>query len=118
MNSLRKLISDIILEEYKVRGYVKPTHAFHVLSAWEKIVRMFLRYQAMGVDSRKGEHFPPELQMLIKSFFPMLEIEVARYEQLTKRNAMNFIEDFVNHKFWAMKRQYSSYVPNIDILKP
>lgn len=117
MKSLRKIIRNIILEEYEVRGYIKPSHAFHSLAAWEQIVDMFLRYQQDGVDTRSGEYFPQELQMLINSFFPMLDTEVERYELLTRRNAMNFIEDFVNHKFWSLRRQYASYVPDIDALK-
>ena len=115
--SLREAVRQIILEDYKVRGYIKPSNAFHSLDAWEKIVNMFLRYQEIGVDSRSGEAFPKELSMLINSFFPMLETEIERYEQFTRRNAMNFIEDFVNHRFWSLKKQYSSYVPDIDSLK-
>lgn len=117
VNLLRQTIRNIILEEYKVRGYIKPAHAFHSLQSWKKIVNMFLRYQAMSVDTRDSEEIPKELNMLIQSFFPMLDTEVERYEQFTKRNAMNFIEDFVNHKFWSIRRQYSSYVPDIDALK-
>ena len=117
MNNLRRLIQKILLEEYEVRGYIKPTNAFHSLAAWEKIVNMFLKFQELGIDSRGGEHFPLELQMLINSFFPMLETEIERYEQFSKRNAMNFIEDFVNHRFWSLRRQFESYVPDIDILK-
>lgn len=117
MRLLRETIRKIIFEEYKVRGYIKPSNAFHSLSAWKKIVNMFLRYQAMNVDTRDSEEIPQELNMLIHSFFPVLDTEVERYEQFTKRNAMNFIEDFVNHKFWSIRRQYSSYVPEIDALK-
>ena len=117
MSNLRRLVRKILLEEYKVRGYVKPAHAFHSLQSWEKIVDMFLRYQTMSIDTRDGENIPPELDMLIHSFFPMMDTEVQRYDQFTKRNAMNFIEDFVNHRFWSMRRQYSSYVPDIDALK-
>ena len=117
MRILRNTIRKLILENYKVRGYIKPSNAFHSLSAWKKIVNMFLRYQAMNVDTRDAEEVPEELNMLIQSFFPMLDTEVGRYEQFTKRNAMNFIEDFVNHKFWSIRRQYSSYVPDIDALK-
>ena len=117
MKKIRYIIRKILLEEYKVRGYIKPSNAFHSLESWSKIVNMFLRYQAMNVDTRDAEEVPEELNMLIQSFFPMLDTEVERYEQFTKRNAMNFIEDFVNHKFWSIRRQYSSYVPDINVLK-
>ena len=117
MKQLRRTIRKILLEEYKVRGYIKPTNAFHSLESWEQIVNMFLRYQRMGVDTRGGEDFPMELSMLVQSFFPMLDTEVQRYDQFTKRNAMHFIEDFVNHRFWSLRRQFASYVPDMDILK-
>ena len=117
MKQLRRAIRKILLEEYKVRGYIKPTNAFHSLDAWEQIVNMFLRYQRMGVDTRDGEEFPMELAMLVQSFFPLLDTEVERYDLFTKRNAMHFIEDFVNHRFWSLRRQFASYVPDMDILK-
>jgi len=117
MKSLRKVIRNLILEEYKVRGYIKPSNSFHSLAAWEMIVDMFLRYQKMNIDTRSGEEIPHELDLIIQSFFPMLDIEVKRYDQFTKRQAMHFIEDFVNHRFWSIRRQYDSYVPNIEILK-
>jgi len=117
MKLLRESIKRMLIEEYKVRGYIKPTYAFHTLVGWEKIVDMFLRYQQINVDTRDGERIPRELQMLVQSFFPMLEQEVERYDLFTSRNAMNFIEDFVNHRFWSLRRQYSSYFPDIDALR-
>ncbi len=117
MNKLREVIRRILLEEYEVRGYIKPAGAFHSLGAWEMIVNMFLRFQEMDIDTRDGEDVPPELDLIIQSFFPMLAIEVNRYDQFTKRNAMSFIEDFVNHRFWSIRKQYESYVPDINVLK-
>ena len=117
MKNLRQTIRKILLEKYEVRGYIKPSNAFHSLDAWEMIVDMFLRFQKMNIDTRDGEEIPHELDMIIQSFFPLLDTEVERYDQFTKRNAMNFIEDFVNHRFWSIRRQYESYVPDIDILK-
>ena len=117
MDIIRKTIRTLLKEEYEVRGYIKPTYAFHTLTGWEKIVDMFLRYQQINVDTRDGERIPRELQMLVQSFFPTLEDEVERYDLFTNRNAMNFIEDFVNHRFWSLRRQYSSYFPDIDSLR-
>ena len=68
MKLLRETIRRLILEEYKVRGYIKPTNAFHSLEAWEKIVNMFLRYQSVNIDMRDGDKPPVELEMLIQSF--------------------------------------------------
>ena len=117
MKLLRETIRKMILEEYKVRGYIKPTNAFHSLSAWEKIVNMFLRYQSVDIDMRAGDKPPVELQMLIQSFFPLMDTEVERYDLFTQRNAMNFIEDFVNHRFWSLRKQYDAYFPDIASLK-
>ena len=117
MNQLRQVIRKLILEEYKVRGYIKPENAFHTLRAWEQIVDMFLRFQTMNVDTRDGDRIPQELSMLVQSFFPTLDTDVERNEMFTQKHAMNFIEDFVNHRFWSLRRQYASYVPDIDVLK-
>jgi len=117
MKLLRKAIRNLILENYKVRGYIKPAHAFHTLEAWEKIVNMFLRYQSFEIDTRSGPKPPIELQMLVQSFFPLIDTEIERYELFTRRNAMNFIEDFVNHRFWGLRKKYDVYFPEIDKLK-
>ena len=69
MKQLRRVIRKILLEEYKVRGYIKPTNAFHSLAAWKRIVDMFLRFQTMNVDTRDGDQIPQELSMLVQSFF-------------------------------------------------
>lgn len=114
---IRKIVRRILQEEYKVRGYIKPTYAFYSLSSWEKIVNTILQYQQMDINTRDWENMPKELNVLIKSFFPMLDVETERYDQFSKRNAMNFIEDFANHKFWSIRKQYSSYVPDISLLK-
>ena len=117
MKTLRNVIRNIILEAYEVRGYIKPTNAFHSLAAWERIVNMFLRFQTMNVDTRDGDRIPQELAMLVQSFFPALDADVERNEMFTQKHAMNFIEDFVNHRFWSIRKQYEGYLPNIDSLK-
>ncbi len=116
-SNLRKAIQSILLEGYKVRGYTKPVSAFHSLSAWKKIVDMFLNYQTIDIDTRGGDRIPRELGMLVQSFFPALDVDVKRNDKFTQKHAMNFIEDFVNHRFWSIKRQYESYVPDINVLK-
>ena len=116
-SNLRKAIQSILLEGYKVRGYTKPVSAFHSLSTWKKIVDMFLNYQTIDIDTRGGNRIPRELGMLVQSFFPALDVDVKRNDKFTQKHAMNFIEDFVNHRFWSIKRQYESYVPDINVLK-
>lgn len=117
MELLRLAIKEILLENFKVRGYIKPASAFYTLREWETMVNILLEYQRMGVDTRKQE-IPPELESLIMKFFDFqINQEIPRYDLLTWKNVTDFIEDFVNHKFWAMKKQYKEYVPNIDSLK-
>jgi hypothetical protein len=114
---LRKLVRKLILEDYQVRGYIKPTSAFRTLPEWESIVQTLLGFQKQKIDLR-GETIPEELQSLISNFFGFqFETEVERYDLLTQRSMMNFVEDFINHKFWSLKRIYKSYVPDIETLK-
>ena len=46
-----------------------------------------------------------------------LDVEVDRYDLLTEKNVLDFIEDFVNHRFWGIKREFGHYFPNIDRLR-
>lgn len=114
---IRHAVKKIVLEDYKVRGYIKPTSAFRTLKQWKNIVNRFLDLQRLSIDTREGEQVPPELEAYVEKYFPTLETDVERYELLTKRQAMIFIEDFVNHRFWSIRRRYAPYVPDIDILK-
>jgi hypothetical protein len=36
---------------------------------------------------------------------------------LTQKNVLDFIEDFINHRFWAFEKEFGSYFPNITKLK-
>jgi hypothetical protein len=46
-----------------------------------------------------------------------MDIEVSRYELLTYKNVMDFIEDFVNHRFWGIEREFGHYFRDIKKLK-
>ena len=103
----------------KVLGYVKPDSAFHTLDGWENFVNRVLRLQKQGASVRGGEiKGSDDLVELINSFFSFqLDTEVERYELLTRKNVIDFIEDFVNHRFWGLKREFGSYFPDIDKLR-
>ena len=36
---------------------------------------------------------------------------------MSEKNVLDFIEDFINHRFWAMRKHYKDYFPDIDELK-
>ena len=117
MKLLRQTIRKIIQEEYKVRGYIKPSSAFHTLQEWEVIVELLLDYQSKNIDTR-GNKLPIDIQPIIDEYFGyLLYTDAERYELLTRRNVLNFVEDFINHRFWSFRKQYGSYFPDIDSLK-
>jgi hypothetical protein len=104
-----------------VLGYIKPDSAFYTLAEWEEFAREMLRLQKEGntIRTREGEiKGAPEFEALINKFFSFqLDTDVDRYDLLTRKNVLDFIEDFVNHRFWGLKREYESYFPDIDKLR-
>jgi hypothetical protein len=100
----------------EVRGYFKPEDSFHTISEWEEICQKFLDLQKKGFDTRGGSiDDSPELIGLINTYFSFqLYIETERYPQLTRKIVLDFIEDFVNHKVWSLKKDYKDYIINID----
>jgi hypothetical protein len=129
MKLLRKTIRRIMLEGFKVRGYVKPASSFKPLHEWEAFVLRMIELQSIGLDTRGGEisckhprfcntaDFEEFTSLIVEFFGFQMRTEVERYELLTLKNMLDFIEDFINHRFWALKKQYSSYVSDIDSLK-
>ena len=57
--ALREAIRHIILEDYKVRGYIKPSSSFKSLAEWEDIVNTLLAYQSKNMGVR-DEMLSPE----------------------------------------------------------
>ena len=116
-------------EKFKVLGYIRPADSFYSLSEWEAVVEELIKLQNEGLDTRAGEiscknpafcsveNFEKFVQLLAKYFGYQLLVEVERYELLTKKKVLDFIEDFVNHRFWAFREQYSQYFIDIDELK-
>ena len=78
-----------------------------------------LALQEKGIDTRgAGKNMTPELLVIIEKYFgyQLLE-EVERWDLLTEKNILDFIEDFVNHRVWGLEREFGSYFPDIRGLK-
>ena len=101
---------------YEVRGYQKPESAFHTISEWESIAKEFLNLEKKGFDTRGGViDDNPELVNLINKYFGyQLYIETELYSDLTKKNVLDFIEDFVNHRAWGLTDEFKDYIVNIE----
>ena len=94
-----------------VRGYVHPESAFHTISEWEAIAKQFLELEKRGIDTRGGvidnDH---ELVQLINDCFKFqLYVETQRYDLLTQKNILDFIEDFVNSRAWQLRDEFKSF---------
>ena len=117
---LRLRISRLLKEEkFKVLGYLKPDDSFHTLDEWEEIVNEILNIQAEGFDTRGGQIGNSDrlLQIINDKFGFQLHTETERYDLLTRKNVLDFIEDFVNHRFWGLEREFEDYFPNIRNLR-
>ena len=117
---LESLIKEVLLlEADRVQGYIKPSASFFTLSQWEVFVTKMLKLQNKGFDTRGGGvSLQQEVSDLVEKYFSFqLDIEVNRYDLLTYKNVMDFVEDFVNHRFWSFEHDYSSYFPDIHRLK-
>ncbi len=128
MKILRKYIRQIIESSkfdscasddcVQVRGYVKPSSAFLTLDQWEAVVNEILLIQKQGYDTRAGGERSERLEQIIEEYFGyQYNIETKRYELLTKKNVSDFIEDFVNHRFWGLEREFGHYFPDISRLR-
>jgi hypothetical protein len=112
-----------------VRGYVKPTASFHTLVEWETLAYRLLELQKKGIDSRGGklsckhmsfcepEEFDEFVRLISYYFGYQFTVEVERWELLTRKNMLDFVEDFVNHRVWGLRNEYAHYFNNIDKLR-
>ncbi len=100
---------------YKVRGYQKQESAFHTIREWETISKKFLELQKKGYDVRGGIiDDNSELVSIINKYFGyQLYVETELYKDLSKKNVLDFIEDFVNHRVWGLVDEFSKYIVNI-----
>lgn len=124
MISVNKKWQNFLNEEVKkiyVHGYIKPESSFHTLSEWETFVNQILRNQKEGnyISHGHGQLVgPDELLKLIDEFYGFqLTVDVKRYDLLTTKNVLDHIEDFVNHRFWALENEYGQYFEDMSELK-
>mgnify|MGYP003113488160 FL=1 len=124
MSSKRKALANEGIK-VKVHGYVRPADQFHKLAHWEKVVNKMLALQTKGMSVRGGKITtdPAQpvasqewLRLLDHYFGNLLEVETVQFG-MSEKNVLDFIEDFINHRFWAMRRHYEDYFPDIDELK-
>jgi len=101
---------------HAVRGYQKPEATFHTIREWESIAYEFLKLQKQGYDVRGGMvDDNAELVGLINKYFGyQLYVETELYSDLTKKNVLDFIEDFINHRVWGLSDEFSKYIVNIE----
>ncbi len=118
ISGIRSYVREVLNEAW-VLGYIKPTAAFFTLKEWDVFVTKMLRLQKKGFDTRGGgKNLHPEIVSLINEYFGFqLNTEVERYDLLTYKNLMDFIEDFVNHRYWGIEKEFGHYFPNINNLK-
>ena len=129
MHMIRDIVREVLQERTEVRGYFKPESSFFTLQEWESFVLRMLDLQKEGFDSRGGEiscKHPVEcnsqkiheVKSLIEKYFSFqLDVEVPRYDLLTKKNVYDFVEDFVNHRFWSFERDFGGYFPDASELR-
>ena len=112
------LKEDKSVEKTRVRGYMKPDSSFFTLDEWKLAVEMLLDLQKEGIDVRGNRHPDPRLNAILERYFGyQLNVEVDRWDLLTEKNVLDFIEDFVNHRFWGLRKEFGHYFPDINKLR-
>jgi len=114
-----------LTEEIKklyIHGYVKSESAFHTLQEWETLfVNKLLDFQKQGhyVSHAHGNVVgPAELIELIDEFYGFqLNVDVDRYDLLTSKNVLDHIEDFVNHRYWSLEKQFGEFFEDMSALR-
>lgn len=113
----------------RVLGYIKPESAFKTIEEWQSVAEELLELQSRGMDSRGGElsckhmkfcsesDFQLFLKTIQENFGYLLDVEEPRYDLMTEKNVLDFIEDFVNHRVWGIEHEFGQYFPNISKLR-
>lgn len=116
---LRECIRELLAEEKtRVLGYLKPAASFYTIDEWRVVVDMLLELQKEGIDTRGNRHPDPRLRLVLDKYFGyQLNEEVPRWDLLTEKNVLDFIEDFVNHRYWGLEKEFGHYFPDISRLK-
>jgi len=105
---------------FPVRGYFHPENAFATISTWEKVAKAFLALEKQGFDTRGGiiDDNATLVGLINRWFSYQLYVETQRYDLLTQKNVLDFIEDFVNHRVWGLRKELEVYFKdNIDSIK-
>ena len=117
------------LNKTEVRGYLKPTSVFKSLGEWKSVAARLIELQSVGIDTRGGEiscknpkfcsvdQFDEFVSILSEYFGFLLKSEVDRWDLLTRKNVLDFIEDFVNHRVWGLEREFGHYFKDINSLR-
>ena len=115
--------------KFKVLGYIKPESSFYTIEEWQNAALRLLELQKEGMDTRGGEiscksmkfcsedDFKEFVSIISTYFGHLLTTEVPRYDLLTEKNVLDFIEDFVNHRVWGLENEFSNYFPDINSLR-
>ena len=100
------------MNTYGVRGWYHPENSFTTISEWQSIANKFLQLQKRGYDTRGGKiDDNSELVSLINHWFGyQLYVETQHYDGLTQKEVLDFIEDFVNHRVWGLKKEFGQYL--------
>ena len=102
------------------QALIYPESSFATISQWEEVAEQFLALQTKGADTRGGVIQGSSLlpQLVNKWFGFQLKNELQRYSPtITRKNVLDFVEDFVNHKVWGLRKEFAPYFPNIDEIK-
>lgn len=109
------------IKKIYVHGYIKPEQSFYTLTEWEGFVNQILKFQKDDhyVSHGHGEIVGPEdLKKLIDDFYGFqINVDVSRYDLLTTKNVLDHIEDFSNHRFWSLEKQFGQYFNDMSKLK-
>ena len=100
--------------EFKVHNYFHPENAFATIAEWEDVAKQFLELEKQGIDTRGGviDDNHNLVQLINKWFSYQLYIETQRFDLLTQKNVLDFIEDFVNHRVWQLRNEFETYFKN------
>jgi len=95
--------------KFKVHNYYHPEDAFATIAEWEQIAKQFLDLEKQGFDTRGGviDDNHNLVQLINKWFKYQLYVETQRYDLLTQKNVLDFIEDFVNHRVWQLRGEFN-----------
>ena len=115
---VREVLKESEAEKTRVLGYMKPDSSFFTLEEWKLAVEMLLDLQKEGIDVRGQRHPDPRLNAILEKYFGyQLNVEVPRWDLLTEKNVLDFVEDFANHRFWGLKKEFGHYFPDINKLR-